>query len=253
MKEVNAITKPWTGLSTATIIFTGLVCLWTLSHNLDLYDSGLSQRGRVIGRVGCLAAEAFVFWSVYQHLKYGGARGRAAKHASFAMLAVLLINTIIASLKAQGKALGMGSLLDMYSQYGVPVAFSFVIVWGLHHILSHDPDSRENDLRADEQELGRTVKMDTQQRLHQSVQSKLQDDSVKQVIEAAATQLVARIVTEATSQIAKPGLLSGRKYESTPLLEAEPVGEIDESKLGAQYVNGEAKADPKQKPRRSWI
>lgn len=241
--------KKWTGLYSAAIVFTVAVCIWTFSHNVDLYGQGLSSKSRTIGIIGSLFAEIFVLWSTFQSLKYGGDRGRAARRAALVMLGILLINTIIAHLKNAGGTRSLGYLFDMYATYGVPIAFAVAIVWGTDHIIQHDPDSREASATADEAELERRAQIQATEALAAQTNVVLQGSNAKELIQKAAQARALAIVSRVTQL---PVLMTEtRQLNATPAIEAVPVTEIDEQKPTAQYVNGAAQPDPKSAPRQT--
>lgn len=189
--------KKWTGLSTAAMLFTALVCLWTLSHNLDLFERTLTTRTRGIGIAGCFAAEIFALWSLHRFLTRAGESGRAALHAHLTMISVLFLNTVVASLKTEGSINGQHALFRLYAAYGVSIAFAAVIVGGLHHILRHDSQQREDDLRAGEAALDLEARLFAQARQQESLRANLTTAANVRLIDDDAAQRATRTLTQA--------------------------------------------------------
>lgn len=121
------------------LIFLSLVGLYTFSHNANLSLQGTSQRFQLVGLIAAAVGECFVLYAFVVGMFSTGAQKIAALLSDLAMLAVLLLNTIVDYANVSGKVPQSGQwILELYGTFGAPILIVVVLVAGLHFILYTD-------------------------------------------------------------------------------------------------------------------
>lgn len=175
----------------AGFFFTGLICLYTFSHNANLLLSGTNPKFRILGLIAAGAGELFLLYTLWVYQNSGGGQRTSALSAHAAMLVVLIVNVIVDYVMVGKKITAENSyLLEVYATYAAPVIIVVVLAIGLHAVLTTDPGIREHDARLHEEATRREIELKALETTRVEMLNVMDSQDVRDILREAAKNKV---------------------------------------------------------------